>query len=435
MRPLAMFAMLAALGGAVGRGATPTLDALTGEAAKLKAACPDRWAEFERGVDRAVDDHDRRVAGWRKRSAPPGLDLRPLGLPLAFLAAQARHLGEEPEALFPGGRRPAAGRAAAKYDPARALRHAAYLEAIAGNPDERRIEALREYRDDLGRRHPASERSIPWPAVLAGAATRGWAVDRIRDLAREAPPLDPNAPGDSLPFRLIGRFAGELPPDAAKVAYDYLVMQSPHGPTNGDRIWDVLFRLDPPRARREVLAHFDGPTGPKADFNIYVVMLLEKHAGPSPEVARAARTWLEKESLAPYFRRAVREILLRADPDREVKPAVEHVDRLLAEHARKGEVVPAQGDVHRLVLALGEVDSREADDALARYAFDRTIPESIRALALASLVKHDRPGTPALAARWLAEASPPMREYVRKQARDSWGEPGRRLLEELGRGR
>jgi hypothetical protein len=164
-------------------------------------------------------------------------------------------------------------------------------------------------------------------------------------------------------------------------------------------------------------------------------MLLEKHAGPSTEVARSARRRVELYTLEPNFRRAVRVILLRADPEHEVKQAVEHVDRLLGEYARKGESVRAQDDVHRLILALGEVNSREADDALARYAFDRTIPESFRVLALESLVKHDRPGTPTLAARWVAEASPPMQGHVRKQARDKWGDPGRRLLEELGRGK
>ncbi len=435
LRLLAALAVLTTLGAADNPPPTPTLDTLGMEASKMKSEFPDRWVGYQDQVDQSVESHAKLVAMWRKRSSPPPLNLKPLGLPLAFLVGEARRLGEAPDALDPEPTGKPSHLPAVRFERHRSERHSADLDAIAGHSDDRRIEVLVEYRDVLERRWPGIGRSIPWPRLLTQAATRDWAVGQIRDLAREAPPFDPRYNFDVLPYRLIDRFAGTLPPDAATVAYDYLRAQDPLGPRNGERIWDLLLRLDPPRARREILPYFDSIKSQAFDFNVYVVMLLVKHAGPSAELAREARTWLAKDNLDAGFRRDIRVILLRADPAHEVKPAVESIDRLLAEQTRKGEKVPFQGEVHHLVLALGEVGTKEADDALARYVFERPIPDGIRALVLESLAKHDYPGTPTLLARWLAEESPSMRDHVRKKAAEQWGESGRRLLERVDRAR
>jgi hypothetical protein len=399
---------------------TPTLDALRAEALKFQNDRPDQWAEYRQLVDQLAEQHAQLVAQWMKRSSPPQLDLKPLGLPLAFLVYEARQAAEERTAKPQGGANlEAAGRG-------RTGRLGAYLDAIAHHPDERRLGALLELRDSLTLSKSAGE-WVAWTRLIAEAATREWAVRQIAELARVAPAVGAGEPSQTLEFQLISRFAGELPPDAATIAYEFLRARAPRRPHSADRVWDLLFRVDAPRTRREILPFFHDETGPsRREFNITVLQLLEKHAGPSPEVARAAREWLENPRIDPTMQRAIRVILLRADPQTEVGPSVAFIDHQVAEQTR----IPYSGEVHYLLLALGQVGTQPADDAVARYTFERAIPDGIRALLLESVIRHDHPEAAALLTRWLAEESPPMQDAVRRQAAN-WGESGRNLLQQV----
>ncbi len=405
----------------------PTLDKLAAEAAKLESEHPDRWKKYREQAERVFADHDTVVAGWQKRSNPPPPDLTPCRLPLAFLVDALRQ-----EEKRQG--RPRPGEAGRGQHPWR--RHDAYLRAAVRSADERRLAALLEYRDHFVRQAPENRTRYSWGKLLADAATVPWAAAQIRELARADPPFDPAHRSNNLLYCLADRFAGQLPADAGEAAYAYLRKQRPDGPTSHDaeQLWDVLFRLDARRAGREILPSFATPSGARLRYNYRVVALLAKHPGPSPEVAAAVRRWLATQTdLSDFDRRQLRVVLLRADPNQELKPALRRIDRLLAEQRRQGERFDFGGEVHLLLLALGAIESKAVEEPLARYVFERSIDAGVRFLVLESLVKRRYGKSAELVARWLAEEPEYLQRHCREEATRHWGAFGRLVLAEAER--
>lgn len=404
----------------------PMLDKLAAEANTLKAERPERWKQYHQQAEGVFAANEIVVAHWQKRSSPPPPDLTPCRLPLSFLVDALRQ--EEPRA------KPEPGRAARERHLGR--RHDAYLRAIVHSADERRLAALLEYREHFLRWKPENRRPYPWGKLLADAATLPWAVNQIKERAQADPPFAYGRGSEHLLYGLIDRFAGELPADARTAAYRYVREQAPDGPTGNEaeRLWDVLFRLDARRAGREVLPSFATPSGARLRYNYRVVVLLARHPGPSAEVAAAVRRWLATQAdLSEFNRRQLAVVLLRADPDREVGPAVRRIDQLLAEQRQKGARFESGGEVHLLVLAMGDVESKAVEEPLARYVFDRSIDTGVRFLILEALVKRRYGKSAALVARWLAEEPEHMQRHCREEATRHWGAFGREVLEEAER--
>jgi hypothetical protein len=153
-----------------------------------------------------------------------------------------------------------------------------------------------------------------------------------------------------------------------------------------------------------------------------------EHAGESPEVATAVRQWLaEPNDLIDFDIRALRVALLRADPIRELEPAVQRIDQLIAEQKHKGERFETGGDVHSLVGAMAEIGSPTADRTVSRYVREPAINAGVRCLLVESLVRHHYENSPDLIAHWIREEDEPWPEQLRKAARQ-WDEFGHEAL-------
>ena len=71
---------------------TSTLDALGAEERAIKKTRPEQWAKWEKEANEAYEEHKAYVRQWRWHDEPPDLGFKSLNLPLAFVAAQLRHL-------------------------------------------------------------------------------------------------------------------------------------------------------------------------------------------------------------------------------------------------------------------------------------------------------------------------------------------------------
>ncbi|MBV9122108.1 MAG: hypothetical protein JO112_01950 [Planctomycetes bacterium] len=404
----------------------PTLDRLAAEAETMKSNQPDQWRHDQEQAEKVFADNQKIVAGWRRRGNPPRPDLMPLRLPLAFLVAALREEEKTGAAAL--------GQVAGRQEPGGQQR--AFLEAIAHSADERRLPALLEYRDHVRRLRPGNDQAVAWAPLLATAATPRWAAAQVLELTRQDTPLDLNRLSESLLYCLLERFAGELPPESERAGYAYIRRHAPEGPTgyNEERLWDLLFKLDPPQVRKDILSYFARPSGAALTYNYRVPDLLSRHAGPSPEVAKAVHHWLAtQKDLTEYNQRQLRVVLLRADPANELAPTVRHIDQLLAQQKQTNQPFEFGGDIHLLVLAMGEVEGKAVNDPLERYAFAPAIDVGVRFLILESLVKRRDPKAPELVARWLAEEPPYMQDHLRKTAASQWGPYGREVLEKADR--
>ncbi|HJT30745.1 MAG TPA: hypothetical protein VJ783_01675 [Pirellulales bacterium] len=406
----------------------PILDELAAEAAALKTRQPERWRQCEKRAEEVFAENEHVVAGWKNRSAPPAPDLTPPKLPLAFLVDHL--LNEQPAA--------------------RRSHYYAYLMAVVHSDDGRRLAALCECRDRELAMPDTQRTTHSWSRFLAEAANLPWAVEHIDAIAADnAPIAAANAPittiEDNLIYCLSQRFAAKLPAKTRDAAYDYLARhwpQAPHGLPYHP--WDVLFRLDAPRARQEILKYYDQtderPPGAKGKRSLYpyrvsVIHLLREYAGESPKVAAAARKWLAApDKLIDFDLRNLRVVLLRADPVGELAPAVRHVDHLLAEQVRNGERFESGGDVHALVLAMTQLETPAANREVARYVRQTAIPPGIRLLLLSSLVRQHDEESADLIAHWIREEPEPWPRHLRAEAAKHWDEFGRQALANAGAG-
>lgn len=407
------------------------LDQLVIEAAALRMGQPDQWRQHETNAGEVFAENQRRTAGWKKRSSPPRPDLVPLKLPLAFLVD--RLLSKPPPVVGESGTNPQESRLSA-------LRHEAYFTAIIHSDDERRIAALREYREREQALPRATRVSRRWNSIFAEAATLEWAVAQIEVIApqgKASAPID-----DDLVYCLGKRFGDELPKQARAAAYEYLRSFSPSEPrTYPYRPWDALFRLDAARARRELLPYFY-KTGKRADesqaksfipaYNLGVIQLLRTHAGESPEVAAAVRQWLASPDLMDHDRPVMHGILLRADPIHELGPAVQRIDALLVEQERTGKRFEFGGEIHVLLGETTQIKSPAADREVARYVRETGIDPLARLSLLESLVRNRYANSAGVIAHWLREESAPWPDALRRSA-ERWDEFGQKALQQAER--
>ncbi len=376
---------------------TPTLDALLAEAEAAQREMAAEWREYERKTHRVIEDNRLICEWWPYRSAPPRPDLGQLQLPLAFLVSRLVSAPEGPRN--------------------------AYTDAVIGNPDERKIDALLEY----GSAHLGMK---PGYAV-AGAAqafTLDRAVRKMRELASDAAELDDR----SLRYELILRFAEGLQEDLRSSSYAYIRAGWGKGPTNGDGeyYWDVLFRLDVAKARRQVMQYYNAPR-----HRLYVLELLLKHAGPSEVVAASVRRWLAERPhsyrrLSKRMLTQLRVLLLRSDPASETAPTVERIASLILGSKVSTERPSYTSELGHLVRALIQIETKDALVALLTYVHEPAVDDLTRLRIVEWLVARRHPDLRKILARWMREENWLSKDHLRRASGD-WGECGQKALEDV----
>lgn len=264
------------------RACTPVLVAFVEEGDALRRDSPERWKEYEDVVEAIFEKRARRLRGWHRRSRPPRVDLSPANLPLSFLIVKAFREGPRPRWC--------------------------YFDAIIKSSDERRIDAV------LGMHAEAPKPyrlEVGWGPLVAAACTSERAAVLLPLILGE----DPEFHRLSLEFKLIDRFASELPVELRRPAYDYIRgwLKTEDRDQNPKHSWDALFRLDRDRARHDSLG--PPPEGLTTERSGPVRLWLE-YAGESMEVATWARKWLWEHEYPPHSLETTQwlDLILRSDP-------------------------------------------------------------------------------------------------------------------------
>jgi hypothetical protein len=386
----------------------PMLAELAGEADAMMSSQPADWKAYLAQEEQAVADHRKLTSTWRKRGMPPRLNLEPFKFPLAFLAMEVQREDSVDE-------------------------RGALLSAISVCPNIRRIKLLLELQSKFGNSHVET-----WDWLLATAADKDWAVEQIAALTRTETVLRDS----NLLYYLLQRFGGELSGDTQLAAYEFVRSRWTKGPGNGDgeRYWDVLLRIDVERARKEIIPYF-GDTKEIHDF--YIVKLLGEHAGPSPRVARAVKTWLRvKEGLKEGSKEVksddwmvtqLRILLLKSDPGGELDATVAEIDRLISRKKAQNERAGVLGsDLDLLITAVIAINSEKAEQPLLRYALDPRVSDLTQVEIIEWLAARRYDQLPSIVAKWMTEHRN-IQHWLRDKAEQKWGEYGREVLAEADR--
>ncbi|HUT14593.1 MAG TPA: HEAT repeat domain-containing protein [Thermoguttaceae bacterium] len=341
---------------------------LLAEAETLRKESAGQWAQWDKAVADVLAKHAAMVKDWGWHTRPPAPDVAPLKLPMAYLVWHWRDAST-------------AQRLPAAYGLGEM-----YLRAIADSGDKRRIDILLQV---LG----GSE----WGGkLLVKAMTPERAEPSIRELLAGSPKLARDAPL----HMLLRELAAGLSPAVRKAGYDWLRAAWLAGPSNGDgeQYWETLFRLDPDRARREVIPYYGQRYNRTDRYDLYVLRLLLAHAGPCEEVAKAVREWRKTpdELLDFYCRR----VLVCADPEGELEGYVADIEAQFKSGQRPDELP-------YLVRTLVEHIPRQSVKYLRRFANDRRLTglmgEGTRKQIVGWLVGQQDEQAEKIVARWLAE--------------------------------
>lgn len=421
---LSALLILVGVAGAAGRAATreklsqrPTLDALEAEAQAMRDDRPEQWKKWEQEADKFYEDYAAQTFPWRKRGAPPLPQFQTLNFPLAFLASQLRR--------FHSDDRPGTG-----------PRLRGYLEAVVVSPDPRRARFLEEF-GELHRQTLGRDEGV-WDRLLARAADAGWATEKLRERLVG----DLRLWESRLPYMLLERFAGELPPDVSAAGYGYVYAQGQQGGIyslgdGGVEHWKLLLRLDRRRALSDIFAlHKNRP--PDAPL---LSLLVERAAAPDARLAAAASGWLSDvyRPGAQFKNVALHVLMLKAAPDAHLPTVVGRLHKLVGVSPRHSLDDPAgPGELETLIAAMLDVEPVHITDARTRamresalvtYAGARTVPAPARLSILGRMAKNQHPDLPKVIARWLAsEPDAGVRDGVRRRANTEWGDYGREAL-------
>jgi hypothetical protein len=378
----------------------PTLAELAREADAMMASQPAVWKTYLAQEEQAVADHRKLTSTWKMRGTPPRLDFEPFKFPLAFLAMEVQ-----------------------RQDGFR--QRGALLSAISTCPDSRCIKLLLELQSKFD-----NSRDGSWDRLLAMAADKDWAVEQIATLTRTETLLHTS----TLLFLLLQRFGGELSGDTQLAAYEFVRSRWNKGPSNGDaeRYWDVLLRIDVERARKEIIPYF-GNTEEIYDSSI--VQLLGEHAGPSPRVARAVKTWLRLKEVKSddWMVTQLRILLLKSDPRDELDATVAEIDRLISRKKAQNERAGVlSGDLDRLITAVIAINTEKVEQPLLRYALDPMVSDLTQVEIIEWLAARRYDQLPGIVAKWMTEHKN-IQHWLRDRAEKRWGEYGREVLAEADR--
>jgi hypothetical protein len=370
------------------------------EAAALQAEQPQQWQAYLKKAEEVFEENARERAGWRKRGVPPLPDLRTLKLPLAFLATelQRKDTGNYPRAY-------------------------GYLTAISAHPDRRRIAVLTTY----FRNFKENEISDSHYKLLADAVDLEWASEQVPLLLAKEKWL---STGSQLYF-ILYRFAGELPQEQRAACYDHIRHYWPKGPTNGDgeRYWELLVRLEPKRARHEIIPYFK-----EYDSDLYVVRILEENPYSSEEIAAVVREWLAKINRRDYELMGdnLRALLLISAPDKELNPTLKYIDSVIVKLKKSSlkNLRELEEEANYLIEAILKLDLDSAVETLAGYVHNQEIDDLLRLDIIRWLVKRRYERLPEIVARWLTEEDEYRQKWLRAAAKEEWGEYGKSIMGE-----
>ncbi|MBL8515820.1 MAG: hypothetical protein JNM76_02530 [Betaproteobacteria bacterium] len=371
---------------------TAILAQLQAEAARQRESEPAAWQGQVERLREAVAKHRDITGDWKMRGAPPSLDLNGLELSLAFLVDQYQ-VSESPTAGKP-----------------------ALLGAMAANPDSRKLSTLLALHAAANARRRDDERL--WARLLTEAADPDWAAQELRRRVAANEHLVVHG----LTMRLASRFAADLPKPLRTAVYRHLRAQWRRGPESGDgeQVWDLLFNLDRNRARADVLRFF-----PQDELS--VVRLLNHYAGPSAQVAKAARIWIASGD--PWIESLVgvelRLLILASDPQKGWSEVAAYARARLngfadAKHAEARSYESRQ--IGKVMLALLAIDANAAAWQLWRYAFNPGLETEHQYALLAAMVRSGDHRGPLAAACWLRRIeNPNLRGHVESQMQRDWG--------------
>jgi len=208
-------------------GRRPWVALLLAEADELRKAKPEQWSQWDDAVDGVVARYAAMVRNWRSRRPPPPPDVTPLKLPLPYLVSRCQSVRDRNMCL----------------------------DAIAGNPDERRIDVLLAL--------------LRWSNRRGDLLVRAMLADRVESVVRgllaaspqfasSAPPLS----DEPLPS-LLHAFGERLSPATRKAGYDWIrAAWSRAGRKLPGELRETLFRLDPDRAGGQPGVHDSGGVPP-----------------------------------------------------------------------------------------------------------------------------------------------------------------------------
>lgn len=205
-------------------------------------------------VERALAEHAKTYAGWRKHVPPPRPTLAPLGLPLTFLEECL-----SANATCPGD-------------------SVLYFDAALANPDPRAV--------DVAFAHAQREK---WPSPLWPGFVQRAPLERALELAQVD--VHRRRGTESLAFAIALGRAGELDQPGRAVLIT-LLAPGVEAPANGKtQLWGALLTLDPARFRDELAR-----SAAASKFEpIYHWELLTRFPAPtSPLVNEALRGWLPR---------------------------------------------------------------------------------------------------------------------------------------------
>ncbi|MGE0481776.1 MAG: hypothetical protein AB7Q17_15020 [Phycisphaerae bacterium] len=404
-RALALGAVALAAG-ALAAHAQPraAVEVLRADAEALRRAQPQLWQQCDDQVAALLRDHVTHYGNWMRRSAPPAPDLAPLQLPLAYLAWRYERAGD---VLDLGPR-------------LRISARRVFAAALAASADERRT-------DFLLARYAGADRDEQrlLAAVLPGALSAARASEVIHEQLSERAPIDV----EGLLFRVLHRFAAELPRAQRRECYSYLRGRWTRGPVrDGANVWEVLLRLDAPRAARDLVAlDQDEQVGARDKDTWKAVQLLYDYGGADPVVADAARRWLREWAIPTGFAEArLRTVLLRAAPDEEHARFVEYFELRLAECI--GDRGPRELTCY-LAAGLLHADAPLLRPALRRAAVDARICEAARWGIVERLVRTDDEQAERVVREIVTDEALGDEHTRFRRALATWGDAGRRLSE------
>ncbi len=386
----------------------PSLNRMIEEGAALEQAEPVRWRQSEAEIRRLFEENRKIREAWRMRGMPPAPDLKPAGAPLSRLVFDLLRLplSSDYDAFLRAGH----------------LEYLAYIHAIVGHPDPRRIDVLLEYREKLSNEANWLAEYDPWGRFIGNAAPLDWAVQHLPQLFEQNPRLS----YDNLPYTLLHRFAESLPPSLRDAGYRYVRQHVPTGPKNGDFevYWKLIVRIDPAKACDELIAYFDAANADR----LAIVWLLDPLT-PNPKIFAAAKRWLPRLGSfdADLFGDYLRAWLVRDDPANYLAPSLRRIDSILA---RRGDSSWVDG-AERIIEAILTVDSEASRTGLARYANQKKLGvlSDVRREIVLQLGESRHRSLERVAREWMRDAWEGDKEWLRSVAVEQWGEYGRALLE------
>lgn len=225
------------------------------------------WNTYEQAIQHVLQAHQKQYGGWKEIIAPPPPSIAAIELPLPFLlvclvddcpAARRGYSGDHPMPWL-------------------------YLSAISEANDSKKAAVLLAYGDTA---------TLPYLQdhayeLLGKYATAEQAAEILK--VRLTNPNEKHV--IKVVTAIVQEQAEKLPALSRSLAYEHMIAMAPNGPSNGnpEHTWKLLFRLDAPKARQDIITRLN-----ESEL-YYALSIIIKHPGPSKALASAIRKFEPKE--------------------------------------------------------------------------------------------------------------------------------------------